>query len=68
MMQKDLTEKQRVFLEFATVHKINDERRFWITLLGGKPSESENIGETVREESLKRLKNPYDLPKPEIKR
>jgi len=65
--QADLTEKQRLFLEYGLVKYVNDERKFMISLMGGTPAE-EASGETVREKSLERLKNPADLPPPKIKR
>lgn len=61
---RELTEQQRVFVELAIVEYVNEERNFWIQLMGGKPAPPQNIGTqiggggTVREAALKRLKKP----------
>lgn len=57
---KDLTEKQRAFLELAYVEYKNEERRFLIELMGGKVSETPHSRD-IREEGLRRLKDPREL-------
>lgn len=57
--QREATAKQIVFLHNACTEFVNEERDFWIRLLGGK-SDYER-GSSVRENGKKRLVDPREM-------
>ncbi len=50
--QRDMTEKQRIFLEYGIGEHINDERTFWMKLFGAdtKREDTSNLRDRVETE------------------
>ncbi len=56
--QSDLTEHQRVFLELGVVDHINEEREFWMKLMGAEVKGKRGKDINVRQRALNELKHP----------
>ena len=59
--QGELTVKQQVFLDFATVEYVNDERDFQVQLHGGKSNRHSAANSNVQEAGQRKLVKPAPL-------
>lgn len=56
--QSDMTECQRVFVENGIVDYINEEREFWIKLMGAETKGKAGNNRDLKQRALHELKHP----------
>ena len=59
--QRDCTQVQQVFLQFALVEYTNEEREFQVLIHGGKPTNPTERPDSVKGRARSKLKDPRTI-------